>query len=490
VPDQYVKKGIHRSRGAQATSKGVLTQLSGLEEPVLEKYERVPTPSGIPQYRVFGTKHFSAVVNSKGTNGKGHTWAQALASGLMELVERYSGKGHLRALRRARRQTVMDLADTDHLGFDDVLSSCFDPPTLTLSDEELSHVPLTWFEGRTLGGDTILLPEWVNRNIAHGQGTNGWAAGSTLDEALLQAVCEIAERHCNALVRYQRIRTPRIEPATIESPMVRGLIRRFESLGQTVDVRDFSLDTDLPVFGVFRRLPDGMVQMNTGVAPWRDEALARALTESSQGERNSACLPEDEAAPLVGHDGTRQFTHMPSLEGGSLRDELDRFARRVARLHWKVSYIDTTNPTIGIPTVIVDISGAKCRLDEVLNRPLIAAILADHMMVKDFESAQRYVAIGLDRDPDNEPLYRYYGGQLALLRGDIKTAIDDLRVVYDAFSALPDLPIHLGASKVALQAARMIGLCYQKMGDMDTALEWFARIWPALVNEGRPDSLP
>ena len=483
MPDQYSKKGIHRSRTAQATCKDVFARLAALDTPLLEKYERIPTPCGIPQYRLRGTKQFSAATEAKGTNGKGHTWPQALASGLMELAERYACKGHLLTLRQAQRQKAADLADTNHRGFDDVLSSCFDPPDLTLTDEELLHVPLTWFEGRTLAGEAVLLPEWVNRSIGHGQATNGCAAGCTLEEALLQGICEVVERHCNALVRYQRIRTPRIERATIKSPLARRLISRFESLGQTVDVRDFSLDTDLPVFGVFRRLPDGMVQMTTGVAPWRDEALARTLTESSQGERNAACLPPDEAAHLLEPDGTRQFTEMPSLEGGALRDEIDRFARRLDRLHWKVSYIDTTDQSLGIPAVIVDIDGAKCRLDDVVKQPLIAAILRDHMAARDFESAHRYVALGLERDPDNEPLYRYYAGWVSLSRGDPKTAVDELRLVVDTFSSLPDSPVHDGATKLAAHAARMIGVCYQKMGDMDTALEWYARIWPALHNK-------
>ena len=470
-PADELGKGVHRARSAKATCDLVLARLAALEEPILDGYERIERPSGIPQYLIGGTGRYTARVHTPGANGKGHTWDQALASGLMELVERFSSYGHLEALRNARRCPLADLGDNEY-GLADLFGCFVKPPLRYLTDDELAAMPLTWFEGRTLSGRRAYLPEALNRLII--QGGNGMAAGNTPDEAVIQALCEVVERHCDTLIRHHRLQTPRIDGRTIDSTVLRGLIGRFEALGHQVQVHDFSLDTGLPVFGVLRVLSDGMVEVTTGVAPWRDEALARTLTESSQGERGPRCLPAAEAATLRQPSGTRSFAEMPSLEGGDLRDEIARFAQRFERLGWRAFVIDTTDPELGLPSVIVDVAGAKYRYPATWEAPTdLVGVMSDADKAGDTATVARCLDLLAERatDIDSVMARHLYAGRLRHDQGRVREATEELETVVEAFGSAPEKDRRL----LAVGSASQISGWCAEAGDADGALRWLER---------------
>lgn len=95
-------------------------------------------------------------------------------------------------------------------------------------------------------GDLYYMPVSILRAI---YGSNGTCAGNTREEALLQGLSELFERHANV-----RIITERLTPPTIPEWYLRryerlyGIIRQIESKGNyKLIIKDCSLDSGFPV---------------------------------------------------------------------------------------------------------------------------------------------------------------------------------------------------------------------------------------------------
>jgi len=97
------------------------------------------------------------MVAAEGANGKGHTPQQALATALMEMVERYSCFKLLREQKDTPYQTSHDLVRR-HVKPEDLISlrksgGCSRPPGSELS----ARTPILWYPGLTLGGSRFIL---------------------------------------------------------------------------------------------------------------------------------------------------------------------------------------------------------------------------------------------------------------------------------------------------------------------------------------------
>lgn len=116
------------------------------------------------------------------------------------------------AAQQARR--VLDLA-----------SWLFYPATHLQSGRTV-WLPLDWFK---------LLSEF-----------NGTSAGNNAEESLLQGLSELIERHVCCRVDRERLRTPTIDPTSIEDQTLLDLLRAFEREGIRLILKDFSLGMPLP----------------------------------------------------------------------------------------------------------------------------------------------------------------------------------------------------------------------------------------------------
>ena len=81
-------------------------------------------------------------------------------------------------------------------------------------------------------------------------GTNGMCAGNTPDEAIIQGLCEILERYALKEIYTKKITPPTIPKKIFVDFDVINIIRKIESTGLTLTIKDLSLDKDLPVIGV------------------------------------------------------------------------------------------------------------------------------------------------------------------------------------------------------------------------------------------------
>ena len=295
--------------------------------------------------------------------GKGASPAQAKASALMELMERYAFFSFWENPRGAARATWSEaeaLFGADLVSIEEILKSVHDPlspekareimdltswlfyPATNLRSGKIKWIPLDWFR---------MLGEF-----------NGSSAGNAPEESLLQGVSELIERHVCCIVDRESPRTPAIDPESVKTPVLRGLLDKFEKQGVKLVLKDFSMGMPLPTVGALAWDPatfpeTSEIVFTAGTASSPEKAAIRAVTEIAQlaGDfHTGACyeasgLPKfeslEECAWLL-EGASINIDELPSVENDDIREEL-RAALEKLRIA-DVYAVETTNPALGV----------------------------------------------------------------------------------------------------------------------------------------------
>ena len=231
------------------------------------------------------------------TNGKGLTREFAMASGYGELMERLqlgltgSGEGQKTALREDADALTADAATliaANPLRYQRIAQMLTGATGLSidcrrlLSRFEDCDGDVTVKEYRNLvTGQVELLPTEMARRV---YGTNGCAAGNTPEEALVQAISEIMERHHQLRIIHEGLTPPEFPESMLKNCAAWETICFLRQQGLEVSVRDCSLGTPFPVVCVCLTDPEtGAYHTHFGAFPRFEIALQRALTETFQG---------------------------------------------------------------------------------------------------------------------------------------------------------------------------------------------------------------
>ncbi|HAY23075.1 MAG TPA: hypothetical protein DCY27_13135, partial [Desulfobacterales bacterium] len=239
---------------------------------------------GIPVYVSLCGVDAVRTIGTQKQMGKGSTPEQAEASALMELVERFSFFSFM-------HQADFLYATPNSLGpesvsFKTLARSLFD---VSEEAEQVKAIyrdwPLHFTSAVSLTyGHPVLLPiHWFYLINEY----NGPAAGNTLEEAVLQGLCEVVERHVGSVISHGRLFTPVIDPASVQDPAAVELLEKFRRQGIVIHLRDFSLDTGIPTVGVLAYDPATFPEASeiiftAGTTPDPEKSLVRALTEVAQ----------------------------------------------------------------------------------------------------------------------------------------------------------------------------------------------------------------
>ena len=132
--------------------------------------------------------------------------------------------------------------------------------------------------------ETVYLPECLVRCFI---GSNGMAAGNTLEEAIVQAISEIYERYVQLQMIEHQIVPPQIPREEIARfPIVDAIIQEIESKEQyRVYVMDCSLGKGLPVVcGAVVDTEGQTLGLKFGSHPDMGVALERVFSEAMQGK--------------------------------------------------------------------------------------------------------------------------------------------------------------------------------------------------------------
>ncbi len=484
---------------------------------ILESVQRVDTGRlDIPVYfSVCGREAFEVIRNKKQL-GKGCTPAQSMASACMELIERFSFFSFRQNPKNFILASYAELKHEDLplLPLKYLLQSVNDENTSEKTLAELiDDIPIRWAWGTNLNsGELVLMPySWfyaINE-------FNGPSAGNCYEEAILQGLCEVVERHVSAVVTRQEIKAPTIDPESITDPVAIELLNKFTRNGIQVYLNDFSMDTGIPTVSAMGMDPSTFpdtseIVYTAGTTPEPNKALIRALTEVAQmsGDFHSSSnyeasgLPKplslDDVDYIVNPGRTVQLGDLPNLGDNNMKVEIDRCLEALANLDMEVFVIDTCHPDLQVPAVYTIVPGTDFReRSNSRNAGLFAAKLA-HELISDpetqvkqlekmgrllpesyfiefylakkkafsfqFDEAIPHFRKALDLNPDEEDIPYIYAfmGEALKDMGDYGEAIKILNLGIEADDDREDL-------------FNLLGFCHYKLADYESATEAFKR---------------
>lgn len=342
--------------------------------------------------------------------GKGVTALDAEVSALCEAVERYSGAlhGDEARVRGSYRELAERAVHPD-------TCQLFDAAQFTgrarwnATHSGLQYVPEAFDESAPVdwtpvwsltSGTQRLLPTALlyfatlaerqrpvaGRRFVHAD-SNGNAAGSSLEDAVLQGFLELVERDAVALWWYNRTRQPAVDLDAFGDLWTEELREVHRSLGREVWALDLTSDFGIPVVVALSRRTDKPAEdIVFGFGAHFDPriALRRALTELNQllpaalgarldGGGYGLTDPEPLAwwrhATLAGHPyltpaaGPARTPADPGVRtvrtGPDLRDDIGAVTDAVRARGLDLLVLDQTRPDVGIPVVKVLVPGLR-----------------------------------------------------------------------------------------------------------------------------------
>lgn len=338
------------------------------------------------------------------SSGKGRTDAQARTSALCEALERYSGV--------YRGDEPRKNASMDSLGLDAV-----DPRRCMLfSDRQYlernawlargarfqvvpkafrSDVPIDWTPlwSITEQRQKLLPTSYLYYNYPTDEeaffcwaDSNGCAAGSTPEDAMLQGLLELVERDAVALWWYNRITRASIDLDAFDDGFISQMREFYKAHDREFWVLDLTSDLAIPCFvALSRRLhgPSEDIMMGFGAHVDASIALSRALTELNQFI--PALLntnPDGTTAYMMGDPETIEWWRTATVENqpyllgdrsqaGSGPDKFSPMnessvaqllTNLIARLHaagHEVLVLDQTRPDVGLPVMKMVVPGLR-----------------------------------------------------------------------------------------------------------------------------------
>jgi ribosomal protein S12 methylthiotransferase accessory factor len=352
------------------------------------------------------------------TCGKGASIEQAKASALMEAIERYSCE------RFIRKERPFIISSYDNLKEDALspISLLLPLPSVYQKRDiinELKKLPLPWVRSFSLTDNKyILFPlNWFYFIY----GTTGFASGNTLEEAIIQAIGEVIERHNISRVVQEKLYTPSIDISSVNYHIAKSLINKFFEAGIELYIKDFSLGLNIPTIGVLAYDSDPptnsiKIYNAAGTHLNRDFALIRALTELAQhraqiifNENNhkkqytsTYCFPYfkslEEACYLVEDKKINPFNKIPTYKHIDFKTEIEKAVDFIKQDDLEVIVTDTTDPELKIPTAAITIPGIRLnRISTKLNPYFYMAKIC--MDLANYRDAVKYFEKSMDVDP-------------------------------------------------------------------------------------------
>ncbi len=256
-----------------------------------------------------------------------------------------------------------------------------------LKKEDLEEIKDSEMAGHWVDGYSLLRDEQIKvpiKFLAYIHGSNGMAAGNTIEEAMIQASCEILERYAQiTIVKPEKI-VPTIDPDTVELPLIHDMIDFYNGFNVGVTLKDLSFDGKLPVIGVFyinRNLPSNSMEhmsLIAGASFNLEEALSRCFTEGMQGKKTLLSPRPNLNKPIVPKSQVKDYYmimrcgvspkdisflkkgEVSTFKRGGKKDILEEIEglKNIARvLETDCILLNHTHPILNFPVVRVVIPG-------------------------------------------------------------------------------------------------------------------------------------
>jgi len=352
-------------------------KLKAVDMDILDETVRIDNGRlDIPVYFSVCGRDAEEVIGTKKQMGKGGTPRQAEASAVMELAERFSFFSFCKDEKNFFVEEYQNIKDRA-LSFDAIAKSVHDDsPDLDKAREIFSRLPLkwTWAYNMTREEEVLIPFNWfftINQ-------FNGPSAGNCVEEAVLQGICELVERHVSSIISRNRLKTPAIDLGSAADPLVLEMIGKYQKVGVKLFASDFSLDTGMPSVGVLGYDPsmfpeNSEIVWTAGTTPDPQKALSRALTEVAQlaGDFNTSSnyvasgLPKfnelAEADFVIHSENKVDISSLPDLSNDNIRVEVENCIAALSGINMDVILVNVAHPKLGVPAFYTIIPGAHFR---------------------------------------------------------------------------------------------------------------------------------
>ena len=460
-------------RTPEETVAHVRQRFTSVDMDILHQTMRIDSGRlDIPVYISLCGTDVVPLTGTKKQMGKGVTVIQAEASALMELAERFSFFSFIKNTPFATA-TYKEL-DGNILPLEMLWQSLYDNETaLELGSSALRELPFRWTRAYNLTRNTeVLIPiDWFYTIHEY----NGPAAGNVLEEAILQSLCEVVERHVSSVISNERMVTASIDPSSVQDPAARELLDKFAAQSIQVFIKDFSLDTGIPTVATLAWDPSTFpekseIVFTAGTTTNAEKSLVRALTEIAQlaGDfelRTSykPTLPKyknlEQAEYIMASAPVVSIKSLPDLSDNNFKTEIERCVSTLSHLGMEVLVVDVTHPQLKIPSVYTIIPGAHFR-DRTRDTNVI--FHAAKIISQTVEGTEAVAAIQklLESFPGRYYLH-FFLGLVLEYRGEARAALEEFH------RALELNPRHIDMASIHTH----IGVCLKDMGDYGGAIK-------------------
>jgi len=517
--DCYKKFTVDQDKAIspEETLLNFYAKVASLDIKILNEVKRIDNGRlDIPVYFSVCGEDAKVLTGTKKQMGKGASPIQAEASACMELAERFSFFSYKNNPSNFLTGDYATMISGGYpvLALKYLLASVHDShSSIELLEQLLEDIPLQWTWGTNITrGEDVLIPfSWffaINE-------FNGPSAGNTHEEAAMQGICEIVERHVCSLISQQQLMTPQIDTNSVRDVVAKGLLDKFKSQNVELYLNDFTLDTGICTVGALAidrsTFPSkSEIVYTAGTTPDPEKALIRAITEVAQlaGDFNTGSnyiasgLPKpltmEEVKYVTDTSDAVTIEMMANLADNNIRVEIDNCIASLKKIDMEILMIDVTHASLQIPALYTIVPGAHFRERSMINNVglFAAKLLVDlsndsDLLEKKFcqmeellpdayylefyrgrnffvmgilESAMEHFHHALALEPESEDLpyiYSYMGSCLKEL-GEFEMAINLLNKGLAEDEERPD--IH-----------NTLGVCFFKTGQHEKAITHFHR---------------
>ena len=241
------------------------------------------------QSEIEGAYSYSSLSDQLNANGKGLTLEQSRASAIMEFAERYSW--HYFDYKSCDGYVVKSFDQIKKGKIPTVEESYFLNHFAEIENRaeilsEIKNIPLKWVKGVSLMDYKEFYYPISWHNYAYT--SNGLATGNALEEAVLQALCEVIERE-NVYRFFGECKEGNdLDQDSIGHPIICKALENAKKQGFEFIIKDISLDFKVPTFVVQGTREADKKYMHYqgcgfGTHPNPAKALIRALSEYFEG---------------------------------------------------------------------------------------------------------------------------------------------------------------------------------------------------------------
>jgi len=349
-------------------------------------------------------------------SGKGPTKEHAMASALMESIERYSSLPSVWSGKFVR-DSYSELSKTHRVLHPD---NIVEPMRFVYRNDMI----MDWLPGYDLVSDEkIMVPASIalfrytppspSVNPFAYFHTNGLASGNVMEEAICHALCEVIERDAMSLaelrasaIPFHILRTiihslnsaafsvppvladrfvddpsifPDIDILEIDFDPIRNLVEKFKRAGIPLAVKDITSDIGIPTFNAssveWVTHDYGYLAEGHGTHPDARIALLRAITEVAQTRAANIQGARDDLRKIkYNHENTDdrrawqfmpstrkiKFTEIQTFFNEDIIDDINLILSRLKNVGLsQVIIVDLTNQDIGVPVIRAIVPGLE-----------------------------------------------------------------------------------------------------------------------------------